>query len=921
MKRIKNIFGKKKEESLESNNSAFSSKKGQGNIETDSNISDQSSSIIIIGDEEISLAEDKGDENWKLSDSYREELESISLSKGSIISESEKKSIQVEEPNNAQKWLDENYPKKIRNKVRDLYVGGKELEGSLDLRDFCNLERLDCSWNKLAALYLNKSANLIRLDCRNNQLVNFDFTSLNPKKLISVFLTNNNLHPQDLSCFQTFVNLESLDIGNNDEKQLNQNIYNRFYGSLEYLKDLNKLQWLNIANTDINDGIGYLPNRLIRIGMIHYSTTYRPESKVKEIEKELTILLNSAKEEENWKEINPKFDQEKQREWERLRFDYQQVKEWIKVGLQPDDYHYASYLRGKGIDPKQELNWEELKKENRSAQWYLDKKYPLEEKRWVNWLDISRSGLEGDLVIDDFPNLERIDCRLNQITSLTLSNLPKLTYLAAVDNKLTNLVINNYSEINRLEVRNNFLTNLDFLNALSPDSLVFLDINNNIFFPQNIDIFSKFRNLKYLNLIGNHFYGNLQSLRNLSKLEQLIFAGNEIDGGLEYLPDSLNQVSLVPSELTLQDKSSLKLIGRSTPLRKGNIFVDNPYYDFKHWKENQPYFKWLKEELEKLNPNLNVYDILKNVFFNVRTGEFVGNHQAMTSLLNINKSIIDEKEKKINFLELNIKELSNQISSQWKKVHNAYLYCVSKPEEKELLDQLIKERIEFTKFKKQWLSSPDYRKKSREYKNHFQAIESRLEELLEGRLEVEIVEETMNKVEQILTECEEITNWQLELEEKINNKSLLLEEKKQVPQITINREDIKLLSENIGSKLILYQKENEKSKDELKRLQQELQSKKVQRQELLTALQNQLVNTDDKEWLKTLITIQKKSPDSAEVEQIKEILESHKISREQLEELCQIQKEISELKQKKNEQEQLDLTAQIEVIPSGGQSW
>jgi len=79
----------------------------------------------------------------------------------------------------------------------------------------------------------------------SNAYRNIVITSSNPEKLISIFLTNNDLSSQDLSCFQpfvNFVNLELLDVGNNDEKRIFQNIYNRFYGSLEYLKNLSKLQ-------------------------------------------------------------------------------------------------------------------------------------------------------------------------------------------------------------------------------------------------------------------------------------------------------------------------------------------------------------------------------------------------------------------------------------------------------------------------------------------------------------------------------------------------------------------------------------------------------------------------------------------------------------------------------------------------------
>ncbi|CAG8589379.1 2737_t:CDS:2 [Cetraspora pellucida] len=56
----------------------------------------------------------------------------------------------------------------------------------------------------------------------------------------------------------------------------------------------------------------------------------------------------------------------------------------------------------------------------------------------VGLMDISRSGLEGDLIIEDFVNLERIDCQQNQITSLNLINLPKLI---EVLNKLEDLNI------------------------------------------------------------------------------------------------------------------------------------------------------------------------------------------------------------------------------------------------------------------------------------------------------------------------------------------------------------------------------------------------------------------------------------------------------------------------------------------------
>jgi hypothetical protein len=102
-------------------------------------------------------------------------------------------------------------------------------------------------------------------------------------------LKNNNISEQDLSCFSRFINLNTLLIGNSDESKIKQGIYNRFTGSLEFLKDLTELKRLDIRNTDIDSGLEYLPNK---VEEFHCSADER-ESKVKEIETELEPFLIS----------------------------------------------------------------------------------------------------------------------------------------------------------------------------------------------------------------------------------------------------------------------------------------------------------------------------------------------------------------------------------------------------------------------------------------------------------------------------------------------------------------------------------------------------------------------------------------------------------------------------------------------------
>jgi len=53
---------------------------------------------------------------------------------------------------------------------------------------------------------------------------------------------------------------------------------------LKSLESLNNLESLYISNTDIDDGVEFLPKSITEI---YYSTKSRPESKVKNIEKEL----------------------------------------------------------------------------------------------------------------------------------------------------------------------------------------------------------------------------------------------------------------------------------------------------------------------------------------------------------------------------------------------------------------------------------------------------------------------------------------------------------------------------------------------------------------------------------------------------------------------------------------------------------
>ncbi|CAG8817587.1 11191_t:CDS:1, partial [Racocetra persica] len=197
----------------------------------------------------------------------------------------------------------QSYPKNERKNIAELHINNKNLEDYLDLSDFLNLKHLDCSNNRLASLNVTSCLQLKTIQCDSNELTSLDLnglsqlsaiscgdnyltsfdcfhSNLNFENLIALNIENNNFTKQDLSCVSHLTNLQYLFIGNNKKERIEKNIYNRFCGSLEPLKNISGLEVLGISNTDINSGLEYLPKSL-SVENIYYSSEYRPESQAK----------------------------------------------------------------------------------------------------------------------------------------------------------------------------------------------------------------------------------------------------------------------------------------------------------------------------------------------------------------------------------------------------------------------------------------------------------------------------------------------------------------------------------------------------------------------------------------------------------------------------------------------------------------
>lgn len=221
---------------------------------------------------------------------------SQSVDENKISFKNKNEEIEVKKCVDAQTWLDEWYPKdgkckdeskiwdsnnsrnyktnfgKTRNQISELSITGKGLEGSLDLTDFRNLEKLDCVYNHLTNLNLNDLGKLKNIKCQENKLLtslqlkncsNVDWiiasdnnltdidVSSSKDKITSIYLNDNPQLKGDLNIFKGLKNLQILCLNNT-----------AFVGSLESLQNLSELACLNIADTDIDSGLEYLPNSI-----------------------------------------------------------------------------------------------------------------------------------------------------------------------------------------------------------------------------------------------------------------------------------------------------------------------------------------------------------------------------------------------------------------------------------------------------------------------------------------------------------------------------------------------------------------------------------------------------------------------------------------------------------------------------------
>jgi Leucine-rich repeat (LRR) protein len=79
--------------------------------------------------------------------------------------------------------------KQIKRNIVELNLSNQNLKGDLELYNYINLEKLNCSNNQLTGLDLSKLRNLKELNCSDNEITYLDLSQ--NKKLTKIKYENN----------------------------------------------------------------------------------------------------------------------------------------------------------------------------------------------------------------------------------------------------------------------------------------------------------------------------------------------------------------------------------------------------------------------------------------------------------------------------------------------------------------------------------------------------------------------------------------------------------------------------------------------------------------------------------------------------------------------------------------------------------
>nr|CAG8653365.1 2898_t:CDS:2 [Entrophospora candida] len=551
-------------------------------------------------------------------------------------------------------------PAKRRNKLEQLNISDKELEGSLDLTSFTNLKKLYCNDNKLTSLKLNNLVKLETIICSNNQLVNLEISgsnnleyldgkinhlndlnsllsNLNPPKLKQLYLRDNNFLSSDLTPLCKFTNLEHLELSNNYQTSNN----NDFYKSLKPLQGLSKLESLYIIDSTSDRNVYYSSNK-----------------KDGPVRGQIKQLISSLK--EDWKNIHSDFTSEMQKDIIAMG----KIKEGQEVNVnsldipEKDKVFLGTFQKIQRDEEDKKIDQERVLNNMESSEniEYSNENYSKNTRINIKDLSIIEKGLEGELDLSDFINLERLFCSKNKLTELEIANCPKLKMIFCYDNNLASLDLSKNTNLTSIYCDNNKLVNLDVNNQIT-------DLDT-----QNCPLLKKEKIIWTNNISSKGLQGSLK-LEDFPNLEKIKCDGNKITH-LEIINcPSLKEIDCGNNQLTelnIKNYPDLKVLHcgsnllRNLDLSKNKNLEELSIMNNNFVKQDLSFLSHLINLKKLYLGNTNIDYLLKERVEQGVYNNFIGSLEPLKNLNKLEKLDIKNTDidSGLEYLPDNVKEFS-----------------------------------------------------------------------------------------------------------------------------------------------------------------------------------------------------------------------------------------------------------------------
>ena len=394
------------------------------------------------------------------------------------------------------------------------YIGvdEKNIANLKGIEFFTALTYLSCSNNQLTALDLSKNSALIYLYCSNNQLTSLDVSK--NTALQELYSSNNQLAALDiskntaltiLSCDNN--QLTSLDVSKNTALQTLYCNYNQLTvldvsknTALQTLYcDYNQLTSLDVSKNTALKHLYCNNNQLTMLnvsGCTALKHLFCFQNQIRGTAMDALIASLSINEETTFYAI---YYQDEGNVMTAAQVAAARAKGWRPMAFNETYNTWLSYL-GEGVPEPAPVDINETNFPDETFRNYVSSNFDLSQNGKLEYMEflsikninVNDMNIQSMKGIEYFPELEKLKCKKNQLTSidiskntllmslditrnqlttLDLSKNPIMENLYVAGNHLTTLDVSKHSLLRQLECENNQLTTLDLSNKPNLESL------------------------------------------------------------------------------------------------------------------------------------------------------------------------------------------------------------------------------------------------------------------------------------------------------------------------------------------------------------------------------------------------------------------------------------------------------------------